>query len=126
MVKDYFRSLLTSFRGSHRSVPRLDFISGDPTVTHGYEARLDADHQFTAPSDGIYTVQAEHVKLVAIQRVVESVGLDWIFGWDGEGNGWPTAFVPCKKGDRLLFYTRDGNAGSTVTVHWRFYPNVGE
>lgn len=126
MFKSYFRSLLAAFRESHRSVPDIAYVSGDPVVANGYEARLNEDHSYTAPKDGVFSIQAEQVNLVVIQKVPYDLGLDWTFGWDGSNGGWPTVFVPCKRGERLIFYTRDGNAGATVQVHWRFYPNVGE
>lgn len=50
MVKDYFRSLLTAFRGSHKSVPQQVPIISDPTITSGYQH--SDENTYLCPSGG--------------------------------------------------------------------------
>ena len=120
MAKDYFRSLLTAFRGSHKSVPQQYPISTDPTISAGY---LHSDENvYVAPADGFLSIQPEPPTTVICIRDGEK--LDWTRCESPGGVAWPVAFMPCVRGRTYYFYTESANA--TSLCHVRFYPNVGE
>lgn len=120
MVKDYFRSLLTAFRGSHKSVPQKLPINSDTTITTGYQ-HAD-ENAFIAPADGFLSIQLEPPATTICIRDAQK--LDWTRGESPGGLVWPVAFMPCKRGATYYYYTESSNA--TSVCHLRFYPNVGE
>lgn len=120
MRKDLLRSLLTSFRGSHKSVPQQVPIVSDPTINSGYQH--SDENTFVAPADGFLSMQAEPPTIVVCIR--DGGKLDWTRSESPGTVAWPVAFMPCKRGSTYYYYTESSNA--TSVCHLRFYPNVGE
>ena len=120
MRKDLLRSLLTAFRGSHKSVPQQVPIVSDPTITSGYQH--SDENTFVAPADGFLSMQAEPPAIVVCIRDAQK--LDWTRDESPGNLVWPVAFMPCRKGETYYYYSESANA--TTVCHLRFYPNEGE
>ena len=117
-LKNLLRSTLSSWRGSHKSVPVSTWIAVDTTITTG--ASHVEENSYVAPADGFLVIQVEWP---ARSLVIRKNGMDWISGPNTEGP-WFAWFVPSKAGDVWNFSVE--NTQPKCSVHLRFYPMVGE
>ena len=117
-LKNLLRSTLSSWRGSHKSVPVADWIAVDMTISAGGD-HIE-ENGYVAPHDGFLAIQTEYP---AQGLRIRKSGMDWVSGPLTEGP-WYAWFVPCHAGDEWKFAVDSTNP--TVPVHLRFYPMVGE
>lgn len=112
MLKKYIRSMLESYRGSHKSVP---FHSG-PLVLNKAIAASTPDY-VVASADGLMVVQCESSVLAA-----KSSGYD--ISACSSGGAWPAINFPVKKGQTIeIIYNH--TAGGSREVRIYLYPYVG-
>lgn len=117
-LKDFLRTFLTSFRGSHKSVPAGNWIVIERTINSG--AGYIDSNVYTCPYDGTLTIQPE---APAFALVIRKNGMDWFTGGNGTGP-WYSAWVQCKAGEAVNWSVESSNL--TTACHLRFYPYVGE
>lgn len=115
-LKSYLREVFVSWRSSHKSVPRTDWIAATGSYTPGAEP--DAGGVYTAPQDGILVIQVQS----AVWLYARKRGMDWLNLGSG-GDTWLCGSVPCQKGDAVVYVAGGDNATGTAFI--RFYPYVG-
>lgn len=118
MLKSLIRTLLSSFRESHRSVPQTEWIAQTITVKPGYDNPTPGS--YTAPSDGWFVLQVNSSsKAISCRKN----NMDWTNTYQ-MATQWPVIFIPCRKGETVVFFAISDK--STVDGYVRFYKNVGE
>ena len=123
MPKKYIRSMLESYRGSHKSVIAGRYIATDISFPTGYENVNEST--YLPPSDGVFVIQCEPADGYAYYNLtVRRDQLDCAFV-EVFGQTWPVAEIPCRKGETIHWYVWINGAAQNIKAHIRFYPYVG-
>ena len=115
MLKKYIRSMLESYRGSHKSVPSQNVIDVYRELPSDGEVYV----VYTAPTDGWFVLQ------VADSTVSFSLR---IRGFDVTNiaslNTWGTTHIPLAKGEEVSLVINDSTV-KTKKVYMHFFKHVG-
>ena len=123
MLKKYIRSMLESYRGSHKSVIAGRYIATDISFPTGYENANE--NTYLPPSDGVFVIQCEPADGYAYYNLtVRRDQLDCAFA-EAIGQSWPVTEIPCRKGETIHWLAWINGAAQNIKAHIRFYPYVG-